>query len=147
LSVSCIFWRWVWLYVCVTVIMCAYVYTHTHTLCTQMWAQGSGGETPREPEESRLTKYWSIHTLICVQNTNVSRHNIHAGRRDEICTNCFFSINISSKREQLKMWAHMDTETLNSTSFEHIDSTLRVLDYFLKIIKAIVFMLFLTCFD
>jgi len=41
----------------------------------------------------------------------------------------------------------MDTETLNSTSFEHIDSTLRVLDYFLKIIKAIVFMLFLTCFD
>jgi len=73
-----------------------------------------------------------MHTRICVQSTHVSWHDIHAGRRDEICTNCFFSINISSKKEQQKMWTHMDTETLNPISFEHIDPPLRVLDYFWK---------------
>jgi len=50
------------------------VYTHAHTHCTDgvLGCEPRGRhETPRGPEESRLTKSRHIYIRICVQSTHV----------------------------------------------------------------------------
>jgi len=74
---------------CTCVCVCVYGHTHAHcTWCTRCEPRGRD-ETPGGPEESTWTKSRHIWIRICLQSTHVY---IYARRRDEIWTNCVFSL-------------------------------------------------------